>query len=42
VTNIGRANQGNAADFSGPTSGTLTFTGTQTTILHRLNARLEG
>src|SRR5262249_14672813 len=31
VTDIGGANQANGVDFSGPTSGTLTFTGTATT-----------
>jgi len=30
VTSIGGAGQANGADFSGPTSGALTFTGTQT------------
>ena len=37
VTGIGGAGQANAADFSGPTSGTLTFTGAQTTQTITLN-----
>ena len=40
LTNIGGANQADAADFSGPTSGTLTFTGTET--MHTITISVVG